>query len=221
MGAGSDTVSGPAGRTSGSAPASAPGTSGGTGSSGATGSQPAADAAVVLGTGKTSVTIYHDYRCGPCREVHERLDPAVAAALSAGTIKLDVHAVNLIDRNAGGTGSLAAGNAASCAAKAGKFQAYSAQLFAAQPKTEDDDAFAVPSYLIGLAKGVPDLDSPAFESCVRTQPYAASIKSTYDATLGAGKYDGVPTILINGVKWQVPTTGDIAAAFTDAVAKAG
>ncbi|GAA1976442.1 hypothetical protein GCM10009838_40940 [Catenulispora subtropica] len=174
---------------------------------------------MVVGVGKTQVTIYEDYRCPVCKNVHDKIQPALNAALAASSVKVEFHAVNLIDHASGGKGSLAAANAASCAFKAGKFQSYREALFAAQPN-ENDDAYAQPDKLIDVAKGVNGLDGPAFEDCVKNQPYAASIQSTYDATLGASKFNGVPAIFINGKQWQVPTSGDLAAAFTDAI-KAG
>lgn len=171
---------------------------------------------MVVGVGKTKVTIYEDYRCPPCKDIHDKIQPALAAALSASAIQIEYHAITLVDHTSGGKGSLAAANAASCAFRAGKFQPYREALFTGQP-AEADDAYAQPDKLISVAKTIDGLDTPAFEDCVRNQPYAGSIQSTYDSTIGANKFPGVPAIFINGKQWQIPTSGDLAGAFTQAV----
>jgi protein-disulfide isomerase len=181
---------------------------------------PGEDATVVVGVGKTKVTIYEDYRCSPCKAVHDQLQPVISAKLGAGAIQVEYHAVDLVDHSNGGKGSLAAANAASCAFQAAKFQPYRDALFAAQPD-EANDAFSQPDKLIEVAKTVPGLDSPAFEDCVHSQPYASSIESTYAAQFGSGKMNGTPTVLINGTQWNVPSSGDLRAAFTQALAAAG
>ncbi|WP_370349962.1 DsbA family protein [Catenulispora sp. EB89] len=178
------------------------------------------DATVIVGVGKVRVVIYEDYRCPVCKQVYDQIQPVISSKLGSGSIKVEFHAVDLIDHNTGGKGSLAAGNAASCALQAFKFQPYREALFAAQP-SESTDAFADPNELISIAKTISGLDSPTFEDCVRTQPYGASIDSTYAAEYGSGKLVGVPSVFINGTQWNVPTSGDVAASFTQALAAAG
>ncbi|WP_194896742.1 DsbA family protein [Catenulispora pinisilvae] len=211
--------SGPAsGSGSGSAPASASGSGSAPQSGG--GQLPGEDATVVVGVGKVKVTIYEDYRCPPCKAVHDQLQPVISAKLGAGGIQVEYHAVDMVDHNAGGTGSLAAANAVSCAFQAAKFQPYREALFAAQPD-EATDAFAQPDKLISIAKTIPGLDSPAFESCVISKPFAGSIESTYAAQFASNKITGVPAVFINGTQWSVPSSGDLATAFTQALAAAG
>ena len=184
------------------------------------GSVPGRDATVIVGVGKVRVLIYEDYRCPVCKHVHDQIQPVISAKLGAGSIKVEFHAVDLIDHSAGGKGSLAAGNAASCALQAFKFQPYREALFAAQPN-ESTDAFADPNELISVAKTVSGLDSATFEDCVRTQPYAASIDGTYAVEYGSGKLAGVPAVFVNGTQWTAPTSGDVAASFSQALAAAG
>lgn len=181
---------------------------------------PGQDATVVVGVGKVKVTLYEDYRCPPCEQVHDLWQPILSAKLGAGSIQVEYHALNVVDHSYGGTGSLAAANAASCAFQAGKFQPYRDALFAAQPD-ESDDAFARPAKLIAIARTVPGLDSPTFEDCVQAQPYASSIKSTFAAQIASNKLAGVPAVLINGTQWTVPSTGNLATAFAQALAAAG
>ena len=181
---------------------------------------PGEDATVVVGVGKVKVTVYEDYRCPPCKAVHDQLQPVINAKLAAASIQVEYHAVDLIDHSTGGKGSLAAADAASCAFQAAKFQPYREALFAAQPD-ESDDAFAQPAKLIGIAQTIPGLDSPTFEACVRTQPFAGSIENTYATQFASNKMPGVPAVLINGTQWTVPSSGDLKTAFTQALAAAG
>jgi protein-disulfide isomerase len=176
---------------------------------------------VVVGVGKVKVTIYEDYRCPSCKAVHDQIQPVISAKLGTGAIQVEYHAVDLVDHNSGGKGSLAAGNAASCAFQAAKFQPYRDALFAAQPADEATDAFADPDKLIGIAKTIPGLDSPGFEDCVKNQPYAGSIEDTYTAQVASNKLLGVPSVFINGTQWSVPSSGALATAFTQALAAAG
>ncbi|MBS2537913.1 thioredoxin domain-containing protein [Catenulispora sp. NF23] len=208
----------------GSAPATSPSSGSGSGSGSAPpsggGQLPGEDATVVVGVGKVKVTIYEDYRCPPCKAVHDQLQPVISAKLGSGGIQVEYHAVDVVDHTAGGTGSLAAANAVSCAFQAAKFQPYREALFAAQPD-EVTDAFAQPDKLISIAKTIPGLDSPAFESCVISKPFAGSIESTYAAQFASNKITGVPAVFINGAQWSVPSSGDLATAFTQALAAAG
>lgn len=180
------------------------------------GSATGEDATVVIGTGKTVVTIYEDFRCPQCKAFHDQIKPAMMAAQGANQLKVVFHEVDLVDRTGGGKGSLMAANAAACAFRTANFQLYRDALFAAQP-AENDDSFAQPDKLISLAHDIKGLDNTSFENCVKTTPYAASIKSMYDSTLGAGKFNGVPALFINDTQWQIPTSGDVAGALTQAL----
>lgn len=182
---------------------------------------PGADAAVMIGTGPLAVTVYEDYRCPACKSLHDKIQPVLKNAIGANKIKVEFHAVDLIDHNRGGKGSLAAANAVSCAYQLKNFQAYRDALFAAQP-AEADDLFAQPDQLIAVAKTVKGLDRPSFEDCVRNQPFADSIEATYKSAIAGSKYNGVPVILINGKRWQPPTAEDqIVPSFTQALNQPG
>lgn len=221
VGPGTNPVSGKDTQSAGSAPAGGSSKASSPASSGSVPATGGLEASVVIGTGAVPVTVYEDYRCPPCQQVHDKVQPVLDAAVAAGKVKVTYHAVNLVDSKDDGKGSLAAANAASCAFKAGKFQPYHDALFAAQPD-EKDDAFADPGKLITIAKTVPGLDSPDFEACVHTQPYAGSIKSTFTAISADPVFQGTPTILVNGRRWQVPSSPDqVAPSLTQALNQAG
>ena len=105
------------------------------------------------------LTVYEDFRCSACGSFESGYQSAYKALVKAGKVELLVHPVDLIDNNEGGSGSLAAGNAAACAQNAGKFEDYHDVLYANQP-TESNDAFASDGTLISYAKKVSGLDTP-------------------------------------------------------------
>ena len=156
------------------------------------------------------VTVYEDIRCSACGQFESGYQSAYKALVKAGTVELLVHLVDLIDNVDGGSGSLAAGNAAACAQNAGKFEAYHDVLYANQP-AETTDSFSSNATLISYAKQVSGLDSAAFESCVNSGRYDAWIKQNYrDLEQIDGNSTATPTLMANGTKLTLTT----ATAFT-------
>lgn len=176
----------------------------------------AADAmAIPIGRADAPVTltVYDDFRCTACRAFHTVYQPALDQLVAAGTLKILVHPVTLVDSNLPGTsGSLRAGNAAACAQDAGHFAAYRDLLYARQP-TEDNDAYASNQTLITLARQIGGLDTTTFESCVNTARYDPWIKRNY-ANLAhiSGNQVSTPTLYLNGRRYVPPTASTEAAA---------
>lgn len=157
------------------------------------------------------VTLYEDVRCSACASFEKQYQSAYKSLVKAGTVELLVHLVDLIDNSDGGSGSLAGGNALACAQNAGDFEAYHDLLYANQP-AESTDSFSSASTLIGYAKQVSGLDTPTFESCVKSGKYDAWVKQNYR---DLEQIDGIantatPTLLANGSKLTLSTP----AAFT-------
>jgi protein-disulfide isomerase len=173
---------------------------------------------------KVTLTIYEDFRCPFCKQAESMFNSIYTADAQAGRIRVRYHIVNLIDRNAGGTGSIQAGNAAACAQAVGnaKFKAYHDVLFANQPD-ESDDAFASDSTLLSYAKQVPGLSGSSFESCVDSGRYEPWVVKNYDAlsTVENGSVS-TPDYLINGTRYTLTSQSATVqqAAFTAALDKA-
>jgi protein-disulfide isomerase len=184
------------------------------------------DSVVVVGaaSAKVTVKVYEDYRCPPCKVLHDQLGGTLAQSVSSGAVKVEYHAVDLVDEARGGHGSLAAANAAGCANEAGDFQSFHDALFAAQPGESDDEFASVPN-IVRIARRVPGLDTPTFEACVAAAPYAASIKRDYANMTGPLGLQGTPAILVNGQRWTMPAAGStpdqVVAAFQQALSSAG
>lgn len=191
-----------------------------------TGGLAAADTmAIPLGPAGAPVTltVYEDFRCSVCGQFESTYQTAYKPLATAGTLRLLIHPVTLIDANIPGTsGSLHAGNAAACAQDAGKFQAFHDVLFANQP-AESNDLFSSNQTLIALAKQVPGLDTPTFESCVNSGRYDAWVRKNFaDLTQITGGQPATPTFYTNGRPFTLPTGATptaAQAAFTTAINK--
>ena len=113
------------------------------------------------------------------------------------------HPVALIDANdPGSSGSLVSGAASVCAATAGKFDEYHDALYANQPD-ESDDSYSTTAKLIAVAKQVPGLDTPAFESCVTAGTYKGLVQQNM-ADFNTLKLGGTPTLMLEGKPLTIP-----------------
>jgi protein-disulfide isomerase len=152
---------------------------------------------------KTVLTIYEDFRCPYCKLAESTLESVYRPFATAGTVRVQYHLVNLIDRNLGGTGSIRAGNAGACAQSAGKFPAYHDVLYANQPD-ENDDAFGSNAKLISLAGQVSGLDTAAFRACVNADTYGSWVTKNYDALNSLlGGSVATPYYAVNGVQFKL------------------
>jgi protein-disulfide isomerase len=187
-----------------------------------TGGVASADAkAIPVGEANAPVklTVYEDFRCSACGQFESGYQAAYKALVKAGKVELLIHPVDLIDNNEGGSGSLAAGNAAACAQNAGKFEDYHDVLYANQP-SESDDAFASDATLISYAKKVSGLDTATFESCVKSGKYDDWIKRNYrDLEQIDGNSTATPTLLANGTKLTLSTPSAFTTQLTQLAAK--
>ena len=151
---------------------------------------------------KVTVVVWQDYRCPVCKRMFLPTQQVLDRRERDLSAKVEYRAITLIDYTQSGHGSAMAANASLCAANAEAFDSYRTLLFRDQPD-EQTDSYADPQKLIDLAKQIANLDTPAFESCVKTMPYAAAIRAT-QKEFDALDINGVPAYYINGTKWNPP-----------------
>jgi protein-disulfide isomerase len=149
-----------------------------------------------------TLTIFEDFRCPYCKALETGSASVYKAYAANGTLQVLFHPVTLIDTKDNGSGSLQAGNAAVCAATAGKFIEYHDVLFANQPD-ETTDPYSGIALLISLAKQVPGLDTPAFESCVTAGTYKGLVQQNW-ADFNTLQLQGTPTLLLDGKALALP-----------------
>jgi protein-disulfide isomerase len=155
-----------------------------------------------------TVDIYEDYLCPYCERFETTYKDELTTALNEGKIKVNYHAISILDRASNPVGySTRAANAAICAADAGIFPAYHAQLYAEQP-AEGSAGFTNDEL---TAKGTALGAGPAFGQCVAAQANTGLIENatnTAAATpaLQSNGQFGTPTIAVNGAKVDVNDT---------------
>lgn len=170
---------------------------------------------VTLVAGAPTLDVYEDFQCPACAQFEQIMGSTVADLAQQGKIKLVYHLKTIIDGNLGTTHSLTMGNAAMCAADAGRFQSFHDDVYANMPEqegqgwTEDQTrAFAEKAGITGSA-----LDT--WTQCVDDRKYAAYVESTEEASNKA-KITGTPTVLLAGQKLDFNKVPD-AAALTAAI----
>ncbi|MFD0632872.1 DsbA family protein [Catenulispora yoronensis] len=181
---------------------------------------------------KVTVEVNEDVRCPYCK-IAEGLFGAINKEYAdAGKAKIQYHLVDLIDRFAGGQGSLVGGATLACAADAGQAQfiAFHDLMYKNQPD-EKDDAYGNIDTVLNLAGQVPDLRGATFDACGRDGKYAPWIKANYDwLSKKLGGSVGTPDIYIDGTQVVLKDTAtvpaeqqqaDYRAALDAAVAKQG
>ncbi|MEY9928407.1 protein-disulfide isomerase [Catenulispora sp. GP43] len=150
-----------------------------------------------------TLSVYEDFRCPFCRALETGSASVYKSYVAAGTLRVLFHPVTLIDANDPGTsGSLWSGAASVCAATAGKFDEYHDALYADQPD-ESVDGYSDTAKLISVAKQVPGLDTPAFESCVTSGTYKGLVQQNM-ADFNTLRLGGTPTLLLDGKPLNIP-----------------
>jgi protein-disulfide isomerase len=154
-------------------------------------------------TAPHTLSIYEDFRCPYCKGLETGSASVYKSYVAAGTLRVLFHPVTLLDANHPGTsGSLHSGAASVCAASVGKFDEYHDALYAEQPD-ESVDGYSDDSTLISVAKHVPGLDTPAFESCVTAGTYKGLVQQNM-ADFNTLRMDGTPTLLLDGKPLSLP-----------------
>lgn len=150
---------------------------------------------------KVTMTVFEDVRCPFCDIFELGARDVYKKYVDAGEVKVYFHLVKLIDENdnsAGGnaSGSRNGGSALACAQNEGLFDEYHDVIYDNQPD-ETTDPWASTAALITLAKKVPGLDTPTFESCVNKVAYGGFVDQNW-ADFNTLKLSGTPTVEING-----------------------
>jgi protein-disulfide isomerase len=154
---------------------------------------------------KVTVDVYEDFLCPACGSFEERDGDKIEQALTAGTLGVRYHILNMLDDKSNPPGySLDAGSAALCAADAGIFPGYHASLFANQPR--EGGRGHTTDQLIQLGHDLGAGDS--FDSCVRSGAHKTAVSAQLQAALAdpslrrpgpdGGQYFGTPTVVLAG-----------------------
>jgi len=172
-------------------------------------SYPVAVDGVVVTAGQASapvtIDVYEDFLCPFCERFETRNADDLTAAMNEGKVKVNYHALNILDARTTPPGySTLAANAALCAVPAGIWPAYHARLFAEQPAEGSAGLTAAQLSNIGTELGA----GSAFTQCVEGNGNAAAITAATEAAsanpaLQTDGQFGTPTIAVGGHKIDV------------------
>jgi protein-disulfide isomerase len=165
---------------------------------------------VTAGQANAPVTIdvYEDYLCPFCERFETRSGGDLTSALNQGKVKVNYHALNILDARTAPPGySTLAANAALCAVPAGIWPAFHQRLFAEQPAEGSAGLTAAQLTKIGTDLGA----GPAFGTCVAANGNAAAISSATNAAatnpaLQTDGQFGTPTVAVGGKKIDVSSS---------------
>jgi protein-disulfide isomerase len=173
---------------------------------------------VTPAAGAPTVDVFLDYQCPACASFEGALGPTMTGLAQEGKMKLVYHVKNFLDDNLKNDSSTLAGNAAFCAADAGKFEEYHEQVFPNQPAREGDGF--TDAQLKGLAEnvGITGEALTTWQSCLDVGKYSDYINSVEAQSFEDG-VRGTPTVRING---EIVDLGSIGSPelFTQAVENA-
>ena len=154
---------------------------------------------IVLGNANAPVTIveYSDYQCPYCGNFFTETQPLIVQNY------VNVGKVKMIFRNFPflGAESIAAAEAAECAADQNQGVAYHDALLKAKHAEEvgggsENDGSLNRTFFLKLAQGL-NLNMPVFTSCIDSNKYASQINQE-KATGAAAGVNSTPTFFING-----------------------
>lgn len=147
----------------------------------------------VLKPGIPTVQIFEDYQCGACVGLEKELGPQLKTMAAAGKINVVHYIKTFQDSNAGNDFSKRIGNAALCAADAGKHAEYHSAIFAKGPKYTDAHLQEAANEA-GLTGPVLD----TWKKCTdekRYMPYLRNVEEYSSRTMGVVQ---TPVIYVNG-----------------------
>lgn len=176
-----------------------------------------ASATVLVGeaTAKITVDAYEDFLCPICGQFEQGNFPAIEKQLTAGTVKVRYHLLNLLDDRSNPPGySMDAANTALAVATVapGKFLDFHYSLYGKQP-AESGPGWTQ-NQLTNLASRL-GVSGGDFDSLVQDKAYASQIQSNLTAAENdkslwqssqQGSGFGTPTIAVNGklIDWSQP-----------------
>jgi protein-disulfide isomerase len=171
----------------------------------------AADGVVVTAgqpTAPTTIDVYEDYLCPFCERFEARSGGDLTTALNEGKVKVNYHALNILDARTVPPGySTLAANAALCAVPAGIWPAFHARLFTDQPAEGSAGLTAAQLTDIGTQLGA----GPGFGACVSGNGNASAITAATEAASAnpalqtEGQF-GTPTVAVGGRKIDVSSS---------------
>ena len=160
---------------------------------------------VTLAAGAPTLDVYEDFQCPACKSFEDQLGSTVEDLASQGKVKLVYHVKNFLDDNLRNDSSTKAGNAAFCAADAGKFQEFHDQAYANQPS---EGAGYTDAELKGFAQaaGISGSALETWQQCYDAGKYVDYVNSVETKSFEDG-VRGTPTLRLDGTDLDLAQVG--------------
>ena len=141
-------------------------------------------------SGVPTIDIWEDFQCPVCAQFEALNGEYINSLVTEKKAKVIFHNLSFI-----GEESIAAANAAACAADENKYLEFHKTLLATQPSAENSGTWTT-DYLINVGAAM-NITSSSFKECVRNRTYAGYVANV--AKDGAAKnVNSTPTVFING-----------------------
>lgn len=169
-----------------------------------------ANAGVTLQPGAPTLEVYEDFQCPACAQFEQVMGGTVADLAKEGRIRLVYHLKTFLDANLRTTHSLTMGNAAMCAADAGRFQAFHDAVYANMPADEGQGWPTAQVKGFAEGAGITGAALDTWQTCVDERKYGTYVESTEESSSKAG-INSTPTVLLDGQKLDFNAVPDPAA----------
>jgi protein-disulfide isomerase len=144
-----------------------------------------------------TLDLYEDFQCPVCGRLEKAFGPTITSLVNAGDVKLVVHTLSFLDDNLKNDSSKRSANAVACAADAGKYLAYHAAVFAAQPAQEGAGYTDAQLTQFASEAGITGAALTTWQQCTSSGQHDQYVIDTQDAAGRAG-INSTPTVKLNG-----------------------
>jgi protein-disulfide isomerase len=161
-------------------------------------------------TKTVNIVTYVDYQCPYCDEFETTNLDQISSMVKSGLATLEIHPIAILDASSLGTRySSRAANAAACVANydPNNYFAVNKALFANQPAEQTTGLSN--AKILSVLKGAGS-SSKAITSCVNSDKFSSWVTSATTRVTGSttlpntknGKYNGTPTVFVNGAQYS-------------------
>ncbi|MEP7017551.1 MAG: thioredoxin domain-containing protein [Actinomycetota bacterium] len=144
-----------------------------------------------------TLEVYEDFQCPTCGALEKAMGPTFTSMANAGEIKFVVHSLSFLDDNLKNDSSKRASNAAACASDAGKYLAYHALVFAAQPAQEGAGYTDAQLTQFASEAGITGAALTTWQKCTTSGQHAQYVADVQDSAGRAG-VNSTPTVKLDG-----------------------
>ena len=159
-----------------------------------------------------TVTLYEDFQCPACKNLHDTSGPTLQSLVDKGKIRLEYRPIAFLDRFSSTEYATRALNAAACVvnSKPAAFTAYHGLLMDNQPP--ENTAGLPDTKLTELAA---EAGAGGLGTCISDRTFGGWTKRVTDQS-SKDKVNGTPTVLVNGTVLKDTSPAGLTAAVTAA-----